>query len=364
MKKTERLVLLGLAVLLMTAPASEAATLVVANKSEATVSLVDLPSGEVRATLPTGAGPHEVAVSPDGRWAVVTDYGTRDAPGSSLSVVDVAEAKSVKTIGLGEYGRPHGIVWMPDGREVLVTAEAKQAVVKVDVEAGKVVSVWSTGQEISHMIALAPDGKRAFVANIGSDSVTALDVEAGKTLKSVPTGEGAEGIAITPDGRQLWVTNRGADTLTLLDPATLEVKATVESPSFPIRAEVTPDGAHLLVSNARTGDLSVVDTAGKSVARRVKLDLDAAETEGRLFGDQFGDSSVPIGIEIEPGGERAYVAHTNADAISIVDLKTWKRIGTLKAGKEPDGMAYSPLEVASERETAPAASVEERSEGR
>ena len=68
--------------------AASAETLIVANKSDATVSLVNLLDGEVAATVPTGQGPHEVAVSFDGTTAVVTDYGTRDAPGSTLTVID------------------------------------------------------------------------------------------------------------------------------------------------------------------------------------------------------------------------------------------------------------------------------------
>ena len=78
--------------------------------------------------------------------------------------------------------------------------------------------------------------------------------------------------------------------------------------------------------------------------RRIPLELSAKETEGRLMGD-FGASSVPIGIEIAPDGKRAYVAHANADQISIVDLESWKRIGALTAGKEPDGMGYSTQDV-------------------
>ena len=51
-----------------------AATLIVANKAEATVSLIDLASGKVAATLPVGTGPHEVAVSPDGRLALIANF--------------------------------------------------------------------------------------------------------------------------------------------------------------------------------------------------------------------------------------------------------------------------------------------------
>lgn len=42
-------------------------TLLVLNKSDNTVSMIDLASRKVLATLPTGVGPHEAAVSPDAR---------------------------------------------------------------------------------------------------------------------------------------------------------------------------------------------------------------------------------------------------------------------------------------------------------
>ena len=66
--------------------AASAGTLVVLNKSEATASLIDLDSGRVAATVPTGQAPHEVAVSPDGRLALASNYGTREAPVESIPV--------------------------------------------------------------------------------------------------------------------------------------------------------------------------------------------------------------------------------------------------------------------------------------
>jgi YVTN family beta-propeller protein len=337
------------ALALVALPAT-AGTLVVANKSDATVSLVDLDSGEVVATLPAGAGPHEVAVSPDGKTALVTDYGGRE-PGSTLTVIDLAKREVARTIDLGEHRRPHGVAFLPGGRRAAVTAEGSRSLLVVDVEAGKVEKAITTGAEVSHMVALAPDGRRAYVANIGSGSATVIDLAEGKKVADVVTGEGAEGIAFTPDGRQVWVTNREADTVTMIDPESLEVVATVASPGFPIRAEVTPDGKHVLVSNARAGTITVIDTAERKAVRTIEVDLaklDRAEVdpEGRLFGDRFGDSSVPIGIEIAPDGKTAWVAHSNADAVQVIDLASWKPSGALRAGEEPDGMAYSPLSVA------------------
>lgn len=331
------------AVALLLVPPASADTLIVANKSEATVSLVDLESGAVRATLPTGGGPHEVAVSPDGRRALIANYGTRGEAGSTLTLIDVPAAEVVSTLELGEYRRPHGVVFLDDERAA-VTVEGNRAVIVVDVAAGEVLRAIETGQEVSHMLAVDGARKRAYVANIGSGTITALDLEKGSKLGDVATGEGAEGIAVTPDGSQVWVTNRGADTVSLVDPESLEVVTTLESASFPIRAEVTPDGRHVLVTNARSGNLTVIDTGSRKVARRVSLRVEPGEGEGRLM-ESFA-SSVPIGIEIAPSGERAFIAHANADLVQIVDLESWKPVGAIEAGKEPDGMGYSQREAA------------------
>jgi YVTN family beta-propeller protein len=323
--------------------ALHAATLIVANKAEATVSLVDLSSGKVAATLPVGNGPHEVAVSRDGKLALIANYGTGPQPGSTLTLIDIPGAKVIKTIDLGEYRKPHGVTFFGQDR-ALVTSEASKALLEVDLEAGKVVRSITTGQDISHMVTVTPDGSRAFVANIGSGTVTALDLTESKKLLDIQTGAGSEGIAVTPDGKQVWVTNRVADTVSVVDTGTLKVVKTIEAPSFPIRAEVTPDGKWALVSLAKSGDLAVFSTANLALERRVPLEATvAADRGGRLM--DFGNSSVPIGIEIAPDGQRAYVAHANADQISIVDLKEGKKIGFLTAGKEPDGMGMSALDV-------------------
>ena len=65
--------------------------LLVVNKSESTLSFVHAPSRTEVAEVETGFAPHEVALSPDGRWAYVSDYGTGPEPGNTVTIVDVAE---------------------------------------------------------------------------------------------------------------------------------------------------------------------------------------------------------------------------------------------------------------------------------
>jgi YVTN family beta-propeller protein len=316
------------------------ATLVVANKAEATVSLIDLDDGRVAATLATGDGPHEVDVSADGRFALVTNYGSGGQSGNSLALIDVVNAEVVKTIDLGEYKAPHGVEWVDDGRAA-VTVEDNQALVVVDIEKGEIVQAIGTDQQVSHMVALGPDGRRAYTANIGSGSISVLNLASGERVRNVVTGNGAEGVAVSSLGH-VWVTNRAADTVTVLDGETYTTLKEIASPGFPIRATATPKG-QVLVTRARAGELVVYDAGTFSEIRTVAFDIDSLGAEGRLFGDRFGDSSVPIGVIVDETGEHAYVAHANADVITEVDLSSGDVVRLLRAGREPDGMAYSAL---------------------
>ncbi len=341
-----RLNLLAPLVLLVTLAlplvAGPTGTLVVLNKSDASAWLVDPETGARLASVPTGDGPHEADVTPDGKLAVVTNYGGK-TPGGSLTLIDLAAGTAAGTIDLGEHRRPHGVQVLPDGRRAVVTAEASQSLLVVDLVERRVLSTIPTGERISHMVAVSPDGKTAFVSSIGSGTVTVIDLAKGERTKTVKTGEGAEGIAVTPDGKEIWVGNRASDTLTVLDAATLEARRTVPCAQFPIRLEISSDGSTLLASNARSGDVAVIDTKSGAERKRVNMPMAAATTEGRLFADRFGKSPVPIGLLVPPAGKVAFVANSNADAVVVFDLESGAILRTLPAGAEPDGLAWTPL---------------------
>ena len=181
-------------------------------------------------------------------------------------------------------------------------------------------------------------GRRAYTTNIGSGSISVLDLDTGERVNNIPTGEGAEGIAVS--GQHIWVTNRAADTVTVLDGETYEIVKEISSEGFPIRATATSKG-QVLVTRARAGDLVIYDAGTMEAVRTVTFDLKSMGVEGRLFGDRFGDSSVPIGVIVDDSGTRAFVAHANADVITEIDLTTGDIVRSLHAGKEPDGMGFS-----------------------
>ena len=308
-------------------------TLVVLNKAEASASLVDGDTGRELARVATGAGPHEVAVSPDGLTAVVANYGGR-AAGHTLTVIDVPGGRARATIDLDEYHRPHGIQFLPDGKRVIVTVEVEQSVIIVDIESRTVETAIRTDQNVSHMLVLSPNGDRVYVTSIGSGSLTVIDAPRREVIATIPTGGGAEGLDISPDGREVWVANRQSGTLSIIDTQTLEVVGTLRCSGFPLRVKITPDGAHVLVSVAHAGDVRVFDTATREEIKQISMEDKGAE-------DERGEGPVPIGIQIDPAGRYAFIANAYADDVAVLDLATWKIHGRLTAGKEPDGLGYS-----------------------
>jgi YVTN family beta-propeller protein len=324
---------------------SESGTLIVLNKSDDSLSLIDAMTGDRLLDLPTGAGPHEVAVSPDGSLAVVSNYGRPEEPGHTLTVVDLAGSKVVGTIDLGEHARPHGVQFLPDGRTLVATTEASGSVLLVDVTARRVIRAVPTRQQISHMVVLDPLERRAYVANIGSASVSVVDLDKAYVVAQIPAGQGAEGIDLSPDGRELWVTNRQDDSVTIIDTRQLTATVTLPCAGGPIRVKLTPDGARALISNSATGDIAVFDTAARSEIGRIPLAFSELEsTDSRLFGDGVrGQSPIPVGLLVSPDGSRAWVASTNANLVTVLDLGALEVAGRIKAGNEPDGLGWTPV---------------------
>lgn len=343
LRLSNRLFLVLIGLILPMRAFSSSGTLIVLNKTDNTAMLIDLSTQKIRATIPTGAGPHELAVSPDGKWAVVCNYGWRE-PGSTLMVIDVAQAVKVRDIDLGEYRKPHGIAWRGRSSEVLVTSEENKALLIVDIDKAMIRQAIPLDQEMSHMVACRAKGDLAFVANINSGTVSVVDLKAGKVLRSIKTGNGAEGIAVAPNGKEVWVTNREANMISIIEIKKFNVVAELESTDFPLRVKFTPKGKFALVSNARSGEVAVFETKSRAEVHRLKMPLTGIDEQDQRFASgRFGKSPAPIGIIIPRDGKTAYVANANADRVVVIDLLKWEISGFIPAGKEPDGLGWSAL---------------------
>ena len=329
-----------LALLACPLPAT-AETLLVVRKSADALDLVDPGSGLRLFSVAVGHAPHEVSVAPDGRHAAVSNYGTRERPGASVSIVDLAQPHEARRIELGRHTRPHGIAWYAPDR-VAVTTEGSRHLLLVDPLAGKVVAEFDTGQDGSHLLTLAGDGRQAYVANIGSGSVTRVELDGAAPPRTIAAGRGSEGIALAPGGDELWVTARQEGLLLVLQPTTLEPLARIELAGAPIRVVFAPDGATAYVTCAASGELIAFDVASRRELARRRIDLPpAADAATRPAARLAPGSPLPVGVLVAADGRTVYVSATMADRVLRLDARTLEVLGTIDVGGEPDGLGLT-----------------------
>lgn len=322
----------------VTAQTAGTGTLVVANMADNTVTVIDLDSETVLATLPTGPAPHEIAVTADGRYAVITNYGDRSGPGNSLTIIDLQTVTVAKTIDLGVYQRPHGIAVLPSRDVALVTSEVSQVVILVNLETGEVESAIPTGGRASHMLALTGDGRRVYVSNIVDGTITEIDLELGKPLRQVPIADFVEGITVNPDGALVWIGSNKDKTVSVFDPESGTIVATLDGFGFPYRMAVTPDSRTAVLSDPASGEIRIVDVATREERHRIVVPKD-----GVLPSAEIPGSPAPEGIALSRDNRMAYVSLQGMNQAAAIDLDSGSIVALFDTGGWPDGIGYSPL---------------------
>jgi YVTN family beta-propeller protein len=298
--------------------------LLVLNKADQALAIIDPASGKVIARVGVGEGPHEVSVSADGHFAYVGNYGER-TPGHSMSVIDLPAQAELHRVDVGPLQRPHGMLVVAG--KVYFTAEVNRLIARYDPVADKVDWLFGTGQATTHMLVANADASLIFTANIGSNTVSAIERAQGANAWSetvIPVGKGPEGIDWSPDGKEVWTATGGDGGISIVDAASRRVTGTFSAGTKRTnRLKFTPDGKLVLLSDRDGGELVVLERATRRERARLKM--------GRY----------PEGILIAPDGSRAYVAQEGANDIAIVDLKTLTVAGHISPGNGPDGMAWA-----------------------
>lgn len=262
-------------------------TLVVANKDEGNISILNAETGELIQHVPIGVNPEFVRVV--GQTAYVSfepsskggpppkpgeevieeeDDGEEEVP-ARISIVDLATGKVTKEI----IGGPEteGIEFSHDGSKLIITNEEDDTVTVHDIESGELVKTISTeGIGIRPRgIKAAPDGS-AYLATLEfGNNFVVLDSEF-NVVRSVPTGEAPYGIAYNRDGSLIYVAAGKARTLEVYDAKTYEKVNEVATGERCWHFTFTPDDKEILLACGRTDEVLVIDTASLQITKRIE----------------------------------------------------------------------------------------------
>ena len=298
-------------------------TVVVLNKGANSAHFIDLATGERRAELPTGQGPHELIITRDGRTAVGTDYGA-----NSLKVFDVESATVTRSIDLGQYDSPHGIVFLPGDELVAVTSENQNAVVIVRIATGQIEQVIDTEARGSHMVAATADGQTLWTGDMNSNTVTELSRSTGAKVRALPAPARPEAINVNRSGTRVFAGSNATGRVSVFNTETGEATALAEGFGWPYRMFLTPDEDQLIVPDLEGEVLRFFD-----LNQMTELGSIAFPGEG------------PQGLVMYGDGRHLFLSLSAANRIAVVDIPNRRVVGYLPTGTRPDGIAWSSLRV-------------------
>lgn len=330
------------------------------------------PLGMVRRI--EGARPKDMALSPDGNTLAVL------AQSRVLLFTAGGALKATIPVKAG----PLGIAWMPDSRTLFASGDNGQ-IYRIAAETGTVETGgdnWKAAGELAAEdaavqrprgraanpqvagLAVSPDGRRLYAALGIRNAVVVLDLPAGKIIGTVPVGVAPYHLALSPDGGTLFVANRGGrpakageasapsagtavrvdprtdaalhGSLSFVDTQTLSARE-IEAGRQPAGMAVSADGGTLYVANSDEDTVSMVDVR----ARRIRRTISLRPAQDPNFGQ------MPTSLALSRDGRVLYVACGGANALAVVALsEPAPAVGSLtpaRAATTPAGTATARL---------------------
>jgi DNA-binding beta-propeller fold protein YncE len=302
----------------------------VANQFSDDATLVNLATGIVK-HLDTGDGPHDAAVSPDGRWGAVSNFDPMRGGrmlGNRLFVIDMARGVVVRTIETGDLNGLHELAFRPGfPTRVLVTAQTSRRLLEIDIVTGEIVAAMDTDGERSHTLTVSRDGSTAWTTNEGTADISRIDLVNRSLVVKFPASTNIEGIALAMGDRELWVGEPGERAVKVRDAGTGRILATLPGFKYPVRIVATDDGRRVVISDPGCRIVAIADAERRAV------------------------TSVLDGSDL-----RAFVGHVDADGrtayasskgmlrgkLLVIDLETGSILAEHDAGRGADGIGRGP----------------------
>jgi DNA-binding beta-propeller fold protein YncE len=281
-----------------------------------------LPNGRIAAPAGTsvfvGTGTFGMALSPEGRYAILSNAGSAFAgspsaaaqtglvSGPSLTVVDVLTMRPASVYRDPSAAFFMGVATARDpkdpSRTIVLASDAATSAVRVfDLEAGGTLtpetSIALPAHALPAEIAVSNDGRDAYVADNVGNAVVEIDLSMRSVVRPIPVGNSP---LYVDAGRGVLISSSSG----------LSAYRPLPTP------QPQPEFAAPAFDPAKSSTLSVLDlSAANAIADPATVPMDPAPD-----GTQIVGGAAPGAITLSKDGRLAYVALSNVDRIAVVSL--------------------------------------------
>ena len=271
-------------------------------------------------TLPTGKGPREVAITPDGGRAYVSNKDD-----NSLTVVDLAALAVTATVTGPKIQSPEGLAFSPDGKRLYVASSSQNAVLVFSPDTNQVVKdIPSGGKSPMRMLSRPMAARSTWPTTSRSPSASSTR----PPTSSRPRSRSASSLAAWRSqrtGRRCWWSMSPTTRSRSWTPRDHEATGPIGLGHAPQRIVFAPDGQIAYATSRASASVRLVD---------MRNDRRRTHTKSIPVGAQ------PNGIALNADGTILYVANDADNSITVVDLRLLETLRSVPTGRYPDGIAF------------------------
>ena len=286
--------------------------------------------------VPVGMFPTTIGLSPDGEWAFVPNsdfHGDRGGI-NTISVVYTPDMSALTEIPVCDM--PHGSRTSHHGTTVYIACMMSDELVTIDPATLVVTHRVPLGS--GHPMSMV-EMERADSADAGRAGATAgHPMPAPVPAKPLPPGAAsstmpgqnpdclATYVGVAPDDRSVYLACYHSNEVQVRDASTLELRRRLPTGAGAYNVEPSPDGRFVVVTNKKAQSVSVFDARTYQELARVPT-----------------SKKIPHGIAFSPDGRYVFVScesvGTDPGAVDAIDLKTLQRVASLALPLQPTGIA-------------------------
>jgi len=294
--------------------------------------------------LTLGKNPHQIAFSPDGRWAYVAIAGDDRiarvdvatlTPAGTMAVADAplgVHALATDDLLVTRFGSnaiehrrwneaarlatlPSGIGTslfsdpLPDG-SLLASVERSNTLLRFARDTLAPIASFTTGAR-PFPPAATSDGRLAFVPNYDDGSVSVFDLWNGTPRGAIKVGGKPSGGTVLPGDSEYAVAVRGEDRIAFINTASKQVVGSLADGigQSPFSLVLAPNGRLAFVNNTASHDISVIALPERRVIARIPT------------------GEIPIVMAVDPSGEILWVSCEGSHTLDIIAIpRVWREL--------------------------------------
>jgi DNA-binding beta-propeller fold protein YncE len=309
------------------------------SRSSGELVLLEPESLRVIRRIWVGTGPHDIASSEDGRFAIVPLHGVFPAPhddpiapgdlrwttadSGGSTIVDLLTGQPLGTHAMVDCLRPHGAAATAQAHRVWITCENKGQIREIDPLTGKTIRYFSTSAGVHKVMHLSKRNMLA-ASNPKTGEAYLIDIVSGEIM-TFKSGGGAEALAANEDHSAVYVANSFDRTVCRLDVNTRRLDSCRSTGGkFPIALAVDADRNLIWIAHNASSNVVALSFESGEIVETIDL------------------PSRPLGMAFDARNRRLYVGLPRRNEILLIDADTGKTLSFTDGIMEVDDIDLIP----------------------